>query len=98
MREARIKMWRKKASIGATLKLCSLPPTTEAFTETAKRAHLQDAPWKGSIEGTLPPYGCPDAWLEARRILLKAHDCARGNPAFPSCCLGDDATWVRICL
>ena len=46
---------KKEEAVGAALKLCSLPPTTEAFTETAKRAHLQDAPWKGSIEGTLPP-------------------------------------------
>ena len=41
--------------IGASLKLCSLPPTTEAFTENVKRAHLYATHWKASIEGTVPP-------------------------------------------
>ena len=36
--------------IGSALKLCS-PPTTETFTENAKRA----AHWKASIEGTVSP-------------------------------------------
>ena len=54
MSEARIKMWRKKTDIGSALKLCSLPPTTEAFTENAKRAHLQATQWRASIEGTVP--------------------------------------------
>ena len=61
MSEARIKMWRKKADIGSALKLDSLPPTTEAFTENAKRAHLQAAHWKASIEGTVPPLPPIDA-------------------------------------
>ena len=98
MSEARIKMWRKKTHIGAAAKLCSLPPITEAFTENVKRAHLQATHWNASIEGTVPQNRFPDAWLGARRILLEAHDCARGNPVCPSCCLGDDAVWVRIWL
>ena len=80
-------MLRKETHIGASLKLWSLLPITEAFTENVKRAHLQAAHWKASIEGTMPPYRCPDAWLGAR-----------GNPVCPSCCLGDDAMWVRIWL
>ena len=48
-------MWRKKTHIGAALKLCSLPRTTEAFTDNVKRAHLQAAHWKASLEGTVPP-------------------------------------------
>ena len=91
-------MLRKETHIGASLKLWSLLPITEAFTENVKRAHLQAAHWKASIEGTMPPYRCSDAWLGARRILLEAHDCARGNPVCPSCCLGDDAMWVRTWL
>ena len=39
-----------KTDIGSALKLCS-PPTTETFTENAKRA----AHWKASIEGTVSP-------------------------------------------
>ena len=63
MSEARIKMWRKKTDIGAALKLCSLPPTTEAFTENVKRAHLQAAHWKASIEGTVPHiYALTHGW------------------------------------
>ena len=53
MSEALIKMCRKKTDIGSGLKLCSLPPTTEA--ENVKCAHLQAAHWKVSIEGALPP-------------------------------------------
>ena len=98
MSEARIKMLRKETHIGASLKLWSLLPTTEAFTEIVKRAHLHAAHWKASIEGTMPPYRCPDAWLGARRILHEAHDCARGDPVCRSCWLGDDAMWVRIRL
>ena len=52
MSEARIELWGKKTGIGAALKLCNLPPTTEAFTENVKRAHLQAAHWKASIKGT----------------------------------------------
>ena len=87
MSEARIKMWRKKTDIGSALKLCSLPPTTEAFTENAKRAHLQAAYWKASIEGTVPPI---DALTHGSEH--------RGNPVCHSCCLGDDTMWVRIWL
>ena len=66
MSEARIKMWRKKTDIGAALKLWSLPPTTEAFTENAG-CTLEGINWRHSA---------PDA----RRILLEDHDWARGNP------------------
>ena len=54
---------------------------------------LEGITWRHSA-----PYRCPYAWLGARRILFEAHDCARGNHVCPSCCLGDDAMWVRIWL
>ena len=87
MSEARIKMWRKKTDIASALKLCSLPPTTEAFTENAKRAHLQAAHWKASIEGTVPHINALTHGSEHR-----------GSPVCHSCCLGDDTMWVHIWL
>ena len=46
-----IKMWRSKTGkSGASLvKLCSIPPTTEAFTENVHRCHLQVAIWKAAL-------------------------------------------------
>ena len=42
MTEARKQMWQEKLSksLSGPPKLCSLPPTTEAFTENVKRAHV----------------------------------------------------------
>ena len=51
--EARIRVWtaktgRKAAAIIA--KLCSLPPTSEAFLENVKRAHFQCAIWRRALQ------------------------------------------------
>lgn len=53
MTDARVKAWttrtgRKTAS--KTPKLCSLPPTTEAFKENVKRAHYQCAIWRRALQ------------------------------------------------
>ena len=53
MTEARIKAWliktgRKSAS--KLPKLCSLPPTMEAFEENIKRAHFQCAIWRKALQ------------------------------------------------
>ena len=53
MSDARIKLWtiktgRKTAS--KIPKLCSLPPTTEAFVENVKRAHYQCAIWRRALQ------------------------------------------------
>ena len=42
MTECRFKMWRSKTgkSGASSVKLCSIPPTTEAFTENVHRCHL----------------------------------------------------------
>ena len=48
MTEARIKLWNRRAMKKTARKappLCSLPPTTAAFKENVKRAHLQAAIW-----------------------------------------------------
>ena len=51
MTECRVKMWRSKTgkSGASSVKLCSIPPTTEAFTENVHRCHLQVAIWKGAL-------------------------------------------------
>ena len=45
MAECRVKMWRSKTgkSGASSVKLCAIPPTTEAFTENVHRCHLQVA-------------------------------------------------------
>lgn len=47
-------MWTARTSRpGATsipYKLCSLPPTTKAFTENVKRVHLQTYIWKRALK------------------------------------------------
>lgn len=44
MSDIRYRMWLKNMGTGKknkTMKLCALPPTTEAFAEHVKRAHFQ---------------------------------------------------------
>ncbi|KAG0702222.1 hypothetical protein GWK47_025151 [Chionoecetes opilio] len=53
MSEARVSVWTSRTGkSGATVtpKLCSLPPTTEAFIENVKRAHLQTCIWKNALQ------------------------------------------------
>ena len=47
----RIKVWKQKAA-GTSVKLCTLPPTTEASTENIKRAHFQVAHMRTALSGT----------------------------------------------
>ena len=51
MTECRVKMWRSRTgkSGASSVKLCSIPPTTEAFTENVHRCHLQVAMWKAAL-------------------------------------------------
>ena len=51
MTECRVKMWLSKPrkSCESSVKLCSIPPTTEAFTENVHRCHLQVAIWKAAL-------------------------------------------------
>ena len=56
MSQARHKIWAIKTGKGytSTPKLCTLPPTTEAFQENVKRAHYQACLWL-SVEKANPP-------------------------------------------
>lgn len=51
MTDARVKVWIGKMGKKSNVKmpkLCSLPPTTEAFKENVKRAHFQCAVWRNA--------------------------------------------------
>ena len=53
MTEARITAWLTKTGRKSALripKLCSLPPTTEAFEENVKRAHFQCVIWRNALQ------------------------------------------------
>ncbi len=56
MSSARLKAWATKTGKGYTSipKLCSLPPTSESFTENVKRAHHQAILWR-SLKMPDPP-------------------------------------------
>ncbi len=56
MTDCRVKLWRlKTARNGATsVKLCSLPPTSDAFRENVLRCHMQVAIWKSALEESPP--------------------------------------------
>ena len=56
MTEAIQKTWATNVSrsVASTLKLSSLPPTTESFAQNAARAHLQVAVWRNALEPNPP--------------------------------------------
>ncbi len=70
MTEARIKVWTSKTGRKTATKvpkLCSLPPTSEAFEENVKRAHFQCAIWRAFEE---PPNLDPTeyGWFKAKSL------------------------------
>ncbi len=53
MSEERVSVWTAqigKPGMTRVPKLASLPPTTEAFSENVKRAHLQTFIWKNALQ------------------------------------------------
>jgi len=62
MTKYRVKMWHSKTGKNGALsvKLCSLPPTSDAFIENVHRGHLQVAVWKAALQ-----YGPNKVWLGA---------------------------------
>ena len=56
MTECRVKLWELKTgkSRASSPKLCSLPPTSEAFQENVYRYHLQVAIWKVALMESPP--------------------------------------------
>ena len=51
MAECRVNMWRyiTAKSCTSSVKLCSLPPTNDAFVVNINRCHLQVATWKAAL-------------------------------------------------
>ena len=90
MSECRKRLWAQKTakSCGAP-KLCSLPPTTEAFMQNLKRAHLQVAQWYAALESDPPPHDPRDYGWKADDInkLLSATTVAEGDCLAPDCVL-----------
>jgi len=73
MTECRVKMWHSKTgkSGASSVKLCSLPSTSNAFIENVHRGHLQVAVWKAALQDS-PPNMDPTnyGWeLDHERIL-----------------------------
>ena len=83
MTECRLKMWKKKTGAGTSIKLCSLPPTTEAATENIKRAHYQVANWLTAMSGVPPPLNAMDHGWERDDPLLKPRTVASGTKLAP---------------
>ena len=56
MSDARVKIWncKIKSSKHSLPPLKSLPPTTEAFSENTKRAHLQASIWRSAMDPRPP--------------------------------------------
>ena len=52
----RLKVWASRTGRASATppKLCSLPPTTEAFVENVKRAHYQAIVWRSHEESNPP--------------------------------------------
>ena len=69
MSECRQCLWMQKTdrSTGAP-KLCSLPPTTEAFVKNIKRAHFQVAQWYAALDSDPLPLDPRDYGWEADGI------------------------------
>ncbi len=102
MTEARIKSktWRKTAT--KVPKLCSLPPTSEAFEENVKIAHFQCAIWRALEEPSnldpgwfkdeetksLQPVMLPPSRLSAPDYILKlvCCSCASERPCLSNRC------------
>ena len=50
MTETRLKVWvRKTGKLSKSLKLCTIPPTKEAFRKNSLRTHFQTHIWKCAL-------------------------------------------------
>ena len=79
--EARQKSWAKKTGKGSSSipKLCSLTPTTEAFAENVKRAHLQACIWKAAHDAD-PPQLDPAEFGFTREMKVQCQWCLQLFP------------------
>ena len=76
-------MWKMRTGAGTSLKLCNLPPTSEATTENIKRANYQVTVWLNSMSGLLSPLRPTDLGWEQDELSLEAlHHCT-GDKSVP---------------
>ena len=69
MTEIRQILWSQKTGKSTTApKLCSLPPTNEAFEQNVRRAHYQVCQWYSALTGDSPPLDPVDYGWEADDI------------------------------
>ena len=69
MNECHQRLWEQKiAKSFDAPKLCSLPPTAEAFMQNVKRAHFQVTYWYAAMEPEPPPLNPQDFGWEADDI------------------------------
>ena len=87
MTECRVLMWKQKTgkSGASSPKLCSLPPTSEAFLENVRRCHLQVAIWRSALEVSPPQMDpCKFGWeLDQQGVLIPCTVSAGTNLAPP---------------
>ena len=80
-------MWKLKTgkSGASSPKLCSLPPTNEAFMENVRRCHLQVAIWKSALIDSPPQIEpCQYGWeLDQQGVLIPCTVSAGTNLAPP---------------
>ena len=87
MTECRQRVWAQKTGKSSSApKLCSLPPTTEAFHENVLRAHLQVATWRASLHGKPPPMDPVQFGWEADHVnkCLTPQNMCQGTAYAPS--------------
>lgn len=72
MSETRWKVWASKTGHASSSppKLCSLPPTNEAFAENVKRAHHQAIVWR-SLDDNNPPELDPEMYGWTKDTTMK---------------------------
>ena len=75
MSDVRVEVWSRKIgkNITSAPELKSIPPTSEAFRENVKRAHIQAAIWKSCLQPDPPPFDATQyGWIhdEASKKLI----------------------------
>jgi hypothetical protein len=90
MTEYRVKSWRMRTARAGTssMKLCTMPPTNEAFYENLLRCHFQVAIWKSALD-EVPPNLDPleYGWEQDHEDMLIPRTVAAGTLSAPNAIL-----------
>ena len=101
MTSLRYKVWTSKMAshkINSAPKLQNLPPTSEAFHQHVRRAHLQAAIWKSALDSDPPNLNPTDyGWTRAHRHKQTGTDRPSRRCTTCSChSIEDDQMWMFI--